>query len=141
MIERQNDDALVDDMKRMADLTRIPYAGKTANIPTMRLQEFKQLRRGPVGEAKYDLMPDLSLGRVASNAAENGKAAVDGLIDGRQVAGLHVRHDAIVRVRKVHQVPPDMALCTQSKVHERMAAAHLSGQRQQGSPKLFAAVR
>src|SRR5262249_21956199 len=115
-------------MKRMADLTRIPNAGKTANIRTMRLQEFEQSRLGPVGEAKHDLMSNLSFGRVASNAAENGKAAVDRLIDGRQVAGLHVRKDAIVCVREMHQVPPDVALCTQSKVHERMAAAHLSGQ-------------
>jgi hypothetical protein len=76
----QDDDALVHDMKRMADLTRIPHTREITDLATMFLQEFEQLRRSSVGESKHDLMADFPLGDVARDATENREAGLDGLI-------------------------------------------------------------
>jgi hypothetical protein len=69
-------------------------------------------------------MLDVVFGRILGDAPEDGEPAFDRGVDGHQVAGLHVRQNALPGCREGHQMAPVVSLDTQRQVDEGVAAPH-----------------
>ena len=54
MVERQHHGVVVDDVKRMAQLSGVPDASHLPEVMAMRLQELHELTRALVGKAEDD---------------------------------------------------------------------------------------
>ncbi len=86
VIERKDDDVVIDYVKGMTKFPRIADSGHVPDVSTMFLQKLDQQWRRLVREAKDDLMVNLLLRRVAGDATKNRKAAIDGAIDRLKIA-------------------------------------------------------
>ena len=75
----------------------------------MRLEELHQLTRALVGEAEHYPMLDVMFGRILGDAPEDGEPAFDRGVDGHQVAGFHVRQNALPGCREGHKMAPVVA--------------------------------
>src|SRR6266850_2685207 len=90
----------------------------------MHPEEFHQLTRVLIREAEDDPMLDVMCRRILGDAPEDGEPAFDGGVDGHEIAGFHVRQNALPGSRQGHEMSPIVALDTQCQVDERVSAAH-----------------
>jgi hypothetical protein len=95
-----------------------------SQVMAMHPEEFHQLTRALIREAKHHPMLDMMFRRILGDTTEDGEAPFDGGVDGHQVAGFHVRQDALPGRSQWHEVPPIMALDTERQINERVSAAH-----------------
>lgn len=61
--------------------------------------------------------------RILRDATEDREPTLDGGVDGHQIAGLHVREDALPRGRKGYQVSSDVTFHTQRQIEEGLPSA------------------
>ena len=90
----------------------------------MHLQELHELTRALIREAEHHSMLDAMFRRILGDAPEDGEPAFDGGVDGHQIAGFHVRQNALPGRRQRHEVSSIVPLDTQRQVDERVSAAH-----------------
>src|SRR5258707_6666056 len=81
MIERKDHEFLVHHVERVAKLARVPDAGHMTNVRLVPTQEIHEHGRTAIREAEHDLMAELLLRGVASDASQNWKSRGHGLID------------------------------------------------------------
>ena len=107
---RQHDGLVVDHMKRMPELSGVPHARHLSQVVAMHLEEFHKLSRALIREAEHHPMLDVMFGRILGDAPENGEPAFDGGVDGHQIAGFHVRQNALPGRCQRHEVSPIVTL-------------------------------
>src|SRR5712692_5217346 len=104
MIERQHDDLFVHDVERVAELARVAHAGEVADLGPVIAQKVDEPLRVLVGKTENDLVAYPLLGGVARDSLKDREPAGGGVLDGLEVAVLHVRQDALPRGGEVHEV-------------------------------------
>src|SRR5688572_25963805 len=124
MVQRQHHGFVVHYVKRMPELAGVPHARHLSQVVAMQLQELHQLTRALIREAEQHSMLDAMLLRILGDAPEDGKPAFDSGVDGHQIAGFHVRQDALPGRCQRHEVSPIVTLDTQRQIDERVSAAN-----------------
>ena len=71
MIQRQDDQVVVDHVERMAKFSGVPHSGHLFHVRPVLAKETHQLRCRLVRKAKNDAMVNLVLSRVSSNPPKN----------------------------------------------------------------------
>jgi hypothetical protein len=74
MVERQNDKVIVDNVKRMAEFSRVPHSGHVFHVRPVLAKKAHQLRRRLVGKAENHTMVNSVLGCVSSDSPKNREA-------------------------------------------------------------------
>src|SRR5882724_10202672 len=93
MVQRQDDKVFVDNVKRMAEFSRIPYSGHLFHVRSMLVQKAHQLRRRLVSEAEDNPVVNLVLCRVSSDSPKNWEALFSQPINRSQIALFKIRPD------------------------------------------------
>ncbi|SRR5260221_13630814 len=90
MVQRKDDGVVVDQVKRMAELSRVTDTGDLSQVVSVSLEELDQAVGAPVRKPEHDAMLNAVLGRIFGDASEDREPTLDGRIDGHEIAGLHV---------------------------------------------------
>src|SRR5258705_9869316 len=89
----------------------------------MHPEKFHQLSRALIREAEHDPMLDPMVRSILRDAPEDGEPVSDGGVDGHQIAGFHVRQNALAGRRERYEVSSNVPLDAQRKVEERVSTA------------------
>jgi len=105
MVEAEDDNVVIDYVKRMAKFSRVPDSGPVFQVSSMLAEKTQQSGSRWVTKPEDDPLVDLPLCRVSGNPSKNGKTAIGYLLDCGQVSVFEIRPDALVRRGKAHDVP------------------------------------
>src|SRR5712692_6910942 len=127
MIERQHDDLLVHDVERVAELARVAHAGEVADLGPVIAQKVDEPLRVLVGKTENDLVAYSLLGGVARDSLQDREPAGGGVLDGLEIAALHVGKNALPRGGEVHEVALDVALGAEREIDKGLLPPHAPG--------------
>src|SRR5712692_2998554 len=124
MVQAEDDNVVIDDVKRMAKFSRVPDSGHVFQVNPMLAEKSHQLRSRLVSEPEDHPLIELPGGRVSGYSSKNWEAAAGELLNRRQVAVFEVRPDSCARGREVREVPLHVAFYPERQVHKSSSAGH-----------------
>ena len=101
MVEAEDDKVIVDDVKRMPDLSGISDSRNVLQLRPVFAQKSHQSWSRLVPESEDYSLVHVSLGRIAGDSPKDRKSAGRHLLDRVQVALFQIRPDPFLRRRQV----------------------------------------